>query len=95
MEFLGGEGAAARGSCFDSDNHEGRAVEDGFKWSTDGITTRLSNSFNVIHRSIADDGNGFGIVQRIGDECFEFGEACGIVVPYELVDQDDLIVNRG
>lgn len=95
MEFFGGEGATARGSCFDGDNHKGRAVKDGFQRSTNGITAGLSNSFNVIHWSIADDGNGLGIVERIGDECFEFGEACGIMVSYELVDQDDLIVNRG
>lgn len=93
-EFGGGEGAPLGGGCFDGDDHEGGTVEDGFQGDTDRIRSCLSEGFEVIHGPIADDGNGFGVVEGVADKGFEFGEAGRVVVADKLMDEDDFIVDR-
>ncbi len=50
---------------------------------------------NIVHRTITDYRHRLGVVERIGDQGFQFWKSGGIVIADELVDQDNLIVNGG
>ncbi len=93
-EFGGGEGAPLGGGCFDGDDHEGGPVEDGFQGDADRVGGGLGEGFEVIHGPVADDCDGFGIIEGVADESFEFGEAGRVVVADEFVDEDDFVVDR-
>ena len=87
MEFSVREGVAFAGLCFEGDDHERGAVEDLLEL----VAVFLLESFDV--EVVADDGDTFGVVERVLDECFELGEAHGVVVADELVHEDNLVVN--
>lgn len=55
----------------------------------------MGEGFEVLQGPVGDDGDGFGVVEGVGDEGFEFGEACGVMVADELVDKNYLVVDRG
>ncbi len=93
-EFGGGEGPPLSGGCFDGDDHEGGPVEDGFQRDADRVGGGLGEGLEVIHGPVADNSHGFGIIERVADESFEFGEAGRVVVADELVDEDDFVVDR-
>lgn len=47
----------------------------------------------AVHGAVADYGDDFGVVERVLDHSLQLGEARGVVVSDELVDEDDLVVD--
>lgn len=93
FQLRGRKFAAAGCGSFDGDNHQSWTIKDRSQGGVDKIVALLSDLLNTFHRTVADDCNGLRIVKRIGDEGFQFWEACGVVVPDELVNEYDLVVD--